>query len=276
MANEARQALEQRAQQAIINNAIFRWESAAVIGLTLILTAVATLGDSSMLLLPWWTWLLGGVLAEAGLIYSSLTDTEANRKVVAKMLQNEFHPERLKNKQLQAQVEEAFDYRSRIASVVREKPDGILKDELLQTASQMDEWIEEIFDLAQRLDRFQDEREIHQRNRHRANKRVRELQAQLNQEKNPAIRQEIEHSIASQTRQLDTVIQLEDAMERARLRLENTIIAMGTIYTQTTLVGAKDIDSGRAKRLRDDIAEEVSELADVLTAMDEVYSVETL
>jgi hypothetical protein len=47
---------------------------------------------------------------------------------------------------------------------------------------------------------------------------------------------------------------------------------MSTIYTQTMLVGAKDIDSGRARRLRDDIAEEVNELADVLVSMDEVYS----
>jgi hypothetical protein len=49
-------------------------------------------------------------------------------------------------------------------------------------------------------------------------------------------------------------------MERARLRLENTLTAMSTIYTQTMLVGAKDIDSGRARRLRDEIAEEVNEL----------------
>jgi hypothetical protein len=64
-------------------------------------------------------------------------------------------------------------------------------------------------------------------------------------------------------------------MERARLRLENTLTAMGTIYTQTMLVGAKDIDSGRAKRLREEIGEEVNELGDVLSAMDEVYKTES-
>jgi hypothetical protein len=36
-------------------------------------------------------------------------------------------------------------------------------------------------------------------------------------------------------------------------------------------VGAKDIDSGRAKRLRQDIADQVVGLEDILTTMDEVY-----
>jgi hypothetical protein len=38
------------------------------------------------------------------------------------------------------------------------------------------------------------------------------------------------------------------------------------------LVGAKDIDSDRAKRLRQEIVDEVQELDDVLLAMDEVYA----
>jgi hypothetical protein len=49
---------------------------------------------------------------------------------------------------------------------------------------------------------------------------------------------------------------------------------MGTIYTQVTLMGAKDIDSGRSRRLRLEISEEVTELSDVLAAMDEVYATE--
>jgi hypothetical protein len=38
------------------------------------------------------------------------------------------------------------------------------------------------------------------------------------------------------------------------------------------LVGAKDIDSGRAKRLRQEISEEVQELENILVAMDDVYA----
>jgi hypothetical protein len=61
-------------------------------------------------------------------------------------------------------------------------------------------------------------------------------------------------------------------MERAQLQLETTLSSLGTIYSQTMLVGAKDIDSGRAKRLRQEISEEVVELDNILVAMDEVYA----
>lgn len=274
MANEARQALEQRAQQAIINNAIFRWESAAVIALTVILTALAAAPEVN-LILPWWVWLLGGGLAEAGLVYSSLTDEKANQKVVENMLRRQHNAKELQDEHLQSQIEEAHNYREFIERVIREKEEGSVKDELVQTADQLQEWFDETYILAQRLDRYYEKESIHRRNHERASKRILELQTQLNREKNLAVRQEIEHSIAIQTRQLDTVAQLMDSMERAKLRLENTIVAMGTIYAQSTLMGAKDIDSSRARRLRDDVAEEVRELADVLVTMDEVYSMES-
>jgi hypothetical protein len=46
---------------------------------------------------------------------------------------------------------------------------------------------------------------------------------------------------------------------------------MGTIYSQMLLAGAKDVDSGRVKRLREEVAGEVQGLQDVLDSMDEVY-----
>ena len=127
---------------------------------------------------------------------------------------------------------------------------------MADTASQLDEWLEEVYGLAQRLDRYQAERDLHARNRERAQERLRQLEAQLAKETAPAVRQDIELNIESLRRQLQTIEQLENAMERARLRLENTLTAMGTIYTQTMLVGAKDIDSGRARRLRQEITDE--------------------
>jgi outer membrane protein TolC len=75
-------------------------------------------------------------------------------------------------------------------------------------------------------------------------------------------------------RQLDTLASLDDTIQRAKLQLENSLTSLGTIYSQTMLVDAKDIDSGRARRLRQEIADEVTELHDVLIAMDEVYSAE--
>lgn len=285
MASKTRKNLEERAQRAILQYSFFRPESAVVLAITLLLTALAGMAgldsvefpaaiETLFSYLPWYIWLGGGVLGEAGLVYSSLTDPEAHRRVVAAMLQDEFEPERLHNPWLQQQVSEAFDYRSRITAAIQERRESVLKDHLADTASQLDEWLEEVYGLAQRLDRYQAERDLHARNRERAQERLRQLEAQLTKENAPAVRQDIELNIESLRRQLQTIEQLENAMERARLRLENTLTAMGTIYTQTMLVGAKDIDSGRARRLRQEITDEVHELSDVLTAMDEVYASE--
>lgn len=99
-----------------------------------------------------------------------------------------------------------------------------------------------------------------------------ELKVRLQAEDDDAVRGQINETMSSMERQIETIDALEKTMQRAELQLETTMTALGTIYSQTMLVGAKDIDSGRAKRLQQDIADEVTELDDVLIAMDEVYA----
>jgi chromosome segregation ATPase len=269
MANQARESLEKRAQKAMLQHAFFRWESAAVIALTLLLTVF---GPDVASFVPQWAWLLGGLVAEAGLVYSSFSDPETGRRVVAEMLRSEFEPERLHDRKLQDQVAQALDYRSRITTAIRERRDTVLRDNLSETAGQIDEWLENIYSLAQRLDRFQQEREVLQRDQARATERIHQLEKRLLTEADPVVKQEIGDNIEGLRRQIETIVTLENTMQRAELRLENTLSSLGTIYSQTMLVGAKDIDSGRARRLREDITDEVQELDNVLTAMDEVYA----
>ena len=276
MANKAREALEDRVQKAILQESVFRWESAVVISLTLLLTAVTALGIIDVL--PswlWWVWLLGGALAEAGLVYSSLTDPKFGQQVAAKVLKQEYHPEQLKDKQLQQQMNEALDYRSRIEEAIRGRDDSLIKDELAQTAQQIDEWLDHIYHLAQRIDRYQKEKQILERDRRRAEERILQLQQEMLLESDTAVKQQIQVTLDGLTRQIDTLDSLDNTIQRAELQLENTLTALGTIYSQTMLVDAKDIDSGRARRLRHEISEEVDELNDVLLAMDDVYAADT-
>jgi chromosome segregation ATPase len=188
------------------------------------------------------------------------------------MLKDEFHPERLADKRLREQVQEALDYRSRITTAIRERRESVLKDNLSATAGQIDEWLESIYNLAQRLDRFQQEKNILERDKKRATARIRELTQKLQREEDEAVRSQIQTTTENLQRQYSTILQLENTMERAQLQLETTLSSLGTIYSQTMLVGAKDIDSGRAKRLRQEISEEVQELDNILVAMDEVYA----
>jgi hypothetical protein len=269
MTSKARESLEQRARRAMLEHALFRWESAVLIAVAILMTAF---GSGVVPFIPSWAWLVAGLAAEGALVYSSYTDPETGRKVVARMLQDEFRPERLKDRELQRQVEQALDYRSRITAAIKERRESVLKDNLTSTARQIDDWLENIYSLAQRLDRYQQEEGILERDRLRARQRIEQLDEQLKAELDPRVRAQIEQTRDGLERQIRTIDTLENTMARAELQLESTLSSLGTIYSQTMLVGAKDIDSGRAKRLQQDISEEVHELDGILVAMDEVYS----
>jgi NADH dehydrogenase FAD-containing subunit len=60
-------------------------------------------------------------------------------------------------------------------------------------------------------------------------------------------------------------------MEQAQFQLESTLTAMGTVYSQIMILSARDVASGRAQRLQQDVKDQVQALQDVVTTMDEVY-----
>jgi membrane-associated HD superfamily phosphohydrolase len=273
MANNTREQLEKRVQKAILQESYLRWESALVIAFTLLL---AVFGPYFIDFIPAWGWLIGGAAAEAALVYSSLTDPEFGGRVASSLLHREFQPEQLGDKQLQQQVKQALDYRSRIYQAIRGQSDSLLKDELNQTATQIDDWLENIYDLAQRIDRYQQDRGILERDYKRAQSRVKELSQQLEQASNQDVKAQIQKTLDGNQQQLATLESLKNTIRRADLQLENSLIHLGTIYSQTMLVDAKDIDSGRSRRLRQEIEEEVTEINDVLLAMDEVHSAEAI
>lgn len=275
MADKKEKTLRERVQKALIQEAIVRPESALVISITLLLAIFAP-RVGFLEFIPFWIWLLGGLIAEGALVYSSWSDPEFGRQVAAKELRREFQPEKLSDPQLQMRVTEALDYRSRIEKVIREQDDSMLRDELDVTAAQIDDWLEHIYSLAQRIDRYQQERDVLERDRDRTIRRVKELREQLSTEENPSIKTQIESTLASKERQLATLEKLEDTIQRAELQLESSYTFLATIYSQTMLVDAKDIDSGRSRRLRQEISDEVDELQDMLLAMDEVYAPQSL
>jgi hypothetical protein len=271
VADKKEETLRDRIQKALIKEAIVRPESALVISISLLLAVFAP-QIGFLEFIPFWVWLLGGAIAEGALIYSSWSDPEFGRKVAAKELQHEFHPERLSDPRLQKLVNEALDYRSRIEKAIREQDDSMIRDELGQTAEQIDDWIEHIYNLAKRIDRYQQEREVLERDRQRTSARITELQRLLAVEENPNIKAQIAATLESKERQLATLEKLDDTIQRAELQLERSHSLLATIYSQTMLVDAKDIDSGRSRRLRQEIGDEVDELQDMLLAMDEVYA----
>ena len=75
-----RASLEQKAQRAIVQHAFLRWESAVIVAGTLLLSFFY---PKPFLWWPWWGWPLLGVIAEALIVYTSMSDPGTAAKVVS-------------------------------------------------------------------------------------------------------------------------------------------------------------------------------------------------
>jgi len=263
--------LERRALRAMLANAIFRWESAATISMVILLAFFLPKPFPGW---QWWFWLIGGALAEVAIIYTSLTDPEFSRRVVADMLHQEFNMDALDDQRLKNYLTRALEYRERIEGALVRRRHGMLQDHFKETARQIDKWIASIYEIARRLDQYGQDDLIH-RDMKTVPARMQRLRQDLESEDDPRVLEQLSQTLRAKELQWSNLDQLENSMQRAELQLENTLTAMGTIYSQLLLVGAKDVDSGRANRLREEVAEEVLGLQDVLDSMDEVYETDT-
>lgn len=260
--------IRRRATRQMLVHSFFDWKSAVLLALVIILTFFTFLVFGGSAWLAFWP--AFGLLGELALAWSNLNDPEFGRRVVAAMLEEEFNPQRLNSRDLRQWVDRALDYRGRIEANIRETQDGLLKDHLLDVATEIEHWIKNVYEIAARLDKHRADSVIRQ-DLQSVPARIDNLEQELAQTRDPAVREQIEATLQNKRTQLDHLRHLESAMQRAELQLESTLSALGTVYSQTLLVDAKDMDSGRAKRLRQDIAGQVDELKDLLTSMDEVY-----
>ena len=99
------------------------------------------------------------------------------------------------------------------------------------------------------------------------------LEAQLDGEKDAQVRLQMQETLdgyRTHQTQLDALVSL---MRRTRLQLDQTLSAMGTIYSQVQMLQAMEIDGIRARQIADDIDDQVAGLSDLLAAMAEVYEV---
>jgi hypothetical protein len=266
-AESIRANIERRARRAIIENALFRPESAIVIAGVILLTFFI---PQPFAFWPVWGWLALGAVAEILIVVTSLTDAATNERVVSALFREEFNPRAIRNKAVREKVERALEYQRRIEATVQGAREGPLRTHMHETARGIGDWIATIFRLAQRLDAYLADDLIRQ-DMNEVKPSIANLAARLRVEDDPAVRAQLQATIESKQQQLASLNTLDNTMQRADYLLEQSLSAMGTVYSQLQLIGAKDVDSPRAQALRRNIAEQVSQLQDVVNAMDEVY-----
>lgn len=261
--------VKRRALGAVVSNAIFRWETFVTLMITLILFfAVPTLPA-----LPFfqpWMWLVLGGIAEGGLILSHITDPEAAQDAVNREFANKYDIRDVRNTVSRQRLNDAIEYRSNMQKLVK-RHQGAMRMSLQQTVDDIDDWIAQMYALAQHIDSFENN-ELVERDRKLVPQQLEKARIRLEREPAPDVRAELENQIKALEMQVANLEANVNSIKRAEIQLESTLSSLGTIYAQMSLLGTKDIDSSRAQRLRLEIQDEVAALQDTIEAMDEVQS----
>ncbi len=268
--------LEQRAGRAILTRSIYRWESAVIIALTLSLAFLTLAGVIPALfgIFQWWFWLALGALGEVGLVWSSVRDPEFRARAVAEMFREKYKPRQIKNEALRQRVEKALDYRDRIDELIAKSQAGVMRDHMADVSRGITDWMQNVFRLALRLDAYMADDTL-RHDLQSVDPSIDSLKKRLALEDDDTVKRQISQTIAQKQIQRDNLHKLQNVMERAQFQLESTITAMGTVYSQMMILGARDVASGRAQRLQQDIDDQVQALQDVVHTMDEVYQAGT-
>lgn len=266
-----RTELQKQAQTALLQYAVFRWESALIVALTIVLTFLLPRP------FPWWPlfgWPLLGVIGLAALVISSLTDTEANARLLNQLFQEQFNPRQIQDRELRSKVESALEYEHRIEMLVSEHQAGVIRDRIEDAAGQITDWLSNIYQLAVRLDAYRAD-DLLARERASVPKEVDRLIAQRRVEGNPTVQAQLDSVLDSKRKHWQALRDLDARMQQAALQLDQSLTALGTIYSQIRLIDAQSIGSGRAERLQADIREQVNRLNDLVKSINDVYNFNT-
>jgi hypothetical protein len=260
--------IEQQAGKALLKNAIFRLESALMIGGTILATVFL---PELIPWIPWFAWPILGVAGEAAVIFSSLTDKAEQQKAVESMFREKYSTAGIRDRNLRDKLNEAEQYRQRIQAVVDQQRSGVLRDRLQSTTTQVYDWIANMVTLARRIDAYRMD-PIIRRDIANVPKDINVLKQRLEREPDPRVREQMMTTLESSRRQQEALQELKGRMDRADLQLDHSLAALGTVYSQFLLIGSKDVDSDRTERLRDDIRDQVLALHDIVDSLNEVYS----
>lgn len=254
-------------RRALVQYAFMRWESAVIIGGTILLTFFLPQPLPGW---PLWGWPVLGTLALAAIVASTLTDARARVKVQQALFRERFDPHKILDPTLREEVEQALAYQRRIREHLARQSAGLLKDRLRDITRQLEDWVRNIYRLAERLDAYRHDALLAEE-RASVPQQLETLRARLEQEDSPETHAQLSDVIEGKRKHWESLRALDERMEQAELQLEQSNTALATVYSQIQLIDAQDVQSGRSERLRESIDEQVGRLQDLVHTINEVY-----
>jgi hypothetical protein len=186
------------------------------------------------------------------------------------MFRESFKARDIHDQALRSRVEKALEYRDKIDEVIAKSREGVMRDHMADVSHGITQWMENVYRLAKRLDAYISDDTLRQ-DMQAVQPAIESLKKRLALEDDETVKRQISQTIAQKQIQRDNLRKLENVMEQAQFQLESTITAMGTVYSQIMILSARDVASGRAQRLQQDITDQVQALQDVVQSVDEVY-----
>jgi hypothetical protein len=263
--------LPRKKKLLLLQYSLFRWENAVLLAGGGLLTVLL---PAPLLWWPAWGWLALSSLGVAAVTGASLTNPAAANRLLLEDFQGKYSPARLRDPDLHRDVEMSLEYQRRIENRVRAKDSDILWDCPEETANQLEDWVDNIFQLSLRLDAYRRDKLLAQQ-RVEVPKALAARRARRERENNEELQKESDLAIESTQKQWDALQALDHTMKKAEIQLEQSLAALATINSQVGLIEAQDADTGRSSRLRSDIQEQVNRLNDLVSSINEVYNYHT-
>lgn len=253
-----------RTLNAVLSSAFFSWQSAVIIALAIIFFGL----NLAVLGLPAWFWLVFGAIAEALYLVVSVTDPRVQQRAMTQALEYKYTPSDIKNPTARGRLVKAMEYYAAIQSLMQTRSHAS-RLEFQHTLDDISDWIGYLHELGKRIDQFEDN-DLINRDRMQARQELENLNKRLKVEQDLRVQKELQEAIKLKEIQLDNLKNLEANAKRADIEMDSKLSALGTVYAQLQVIGSKKIDSSRVQRLRNEVHDQVMELQDTISAIDEV------
>lgn len=264
---QEKQNIRRRAMNAVLQGSILSWQVAVTVIFTLLLFALEP--QPFDFWQPWF-WLLAGGATAAAFVYSNMTDSQVVQEAMARLFERQYDLSQISNRVSRERLRSAMEYRRNMLTLGK-RAKGAMRLQLLQTVDDVNDWIEHMYDLAQHIDSFESN-ELVERDRRTVPAQLEKAMIRLEREPAPGVKAELQRQVDQLKQQLANLEATVNSIKRAEIQLESTLSSLGTIYAQMSRLGASEVDSGRAQRLRLEIQDEVSSLQDTIEAMEEVQA----
>ncbi len=173
---------------------------------------------------------------------------------------------------MKTQLQQAQNYRAKIdAALEKANRTGTQTAHREALRERVAYWTTAVEDLIKRVDELQQDAII-QKDLKTVPTAIKKIEKELATETNPAIREQLEHSLETRRKQLQALQTLQQSVRRAELQVDSTLSMLGTIYSQL-LTSQSSTQIANYRRLTDEVDEEVLRLEDHLTALKEITSI---